>query len=222
MLNRGWFAARMTPLTLRSPPIRSGVHVRSRIPRRLPRSVRAIYHYWDDKRNGRLMPRRADLDPVDIPKLLPDIGLVDVVPDERQYVYRLIGTNEARCAAATRPARRSATPISGPASTRCSSTMTPSCAPARRSRPRPQPDQRRPLHPPRNDLSAAVGRRRDREHGAVPDRLRAAAAAGLGRVISAAPAHEARQFRRAGQIFHTEGNPPAGPVFVASDNRSVR
>jgi hypothetical protein len=34
--------------------------------------VRAIYRYWDSKRNGRLMPRRADLDPVDIPKLLPD------------------------------------------------------------------------------------------------------------------------------------------------------
>jgi hypothetical protein len=57
--------------------------------------VRAIYLYWDSKRNGRLMPSRADLDPVDIPKLLPDICLVDVVPDARKYVYRLIGTNEA-------------------------------------------------------------------------------------------------------------------------------
>ncbi len=56
--------------------------------------VRAIYLYWDGKRNGRLMPSRADLDPVDIPKLLPDICLVDVVPDARKYVYRLIGTNE--------------------------------------------------------------------------------------------------------------------------------
>ena len=56
--------------------------------------VRAIYRYWDGKRNGRLMPSRADLDPVDIPKLLPDICLVDVVPDARRYVYRLIGTNE--------------------------------------------------------------------------------------------------------------------------------
>ena len=56
--------------------------------------VRAIYRYWDSKRNGRLMPSRADLDPVDIPKLLPDICLVDVVPDPRKYVYRLIGTNE--------------------------------------------------------------------------------------------------------------------------------
>ena len=56
--------------------------------------VRAIYRYWDGKRNGRLMPRRADLDPVDIPRLLPDICLVDVVADARKYVYRLIGTNE--------------------------------------------------------------------------------------------------------------------------------
>ena len=37
--------------------------------------VRAIYRYWDGKRNGRLMPSRADLDPVDIPKLLPDAYL---------------------------------------------------------------------------------------------------------------------------------------------------
>jgi hypothetical protein len=56
--------------------------------------VRAIYRYWDSKRKGRLMPRRADLDPLDIPHFLQDIGLVDVVPNERTYVYRLIGTNE--------------------------------------------------------------------------------------------------------------------------------
>lgn len=57
--------------------------------------VRAVYRYWDGKRNGRLMPRRADLDPLEIPRYLPDICLVDVVPDARRYVYRLIGTNEA-------------------------------------------------------------------------------------------------------------------------------
>jgi len=58
--------------------------------------VRAIYEYWAGKRRGRSMPSRADLDPLDIPRLLPDICLVDVVRDERRYVYRLIGTNEAR------------------------------------------------------------------------------------------------------------------------------
>jgi len=57
--------------------------------------VRALYRYWDGKRNGRLMPSRADLDPLEIPKYLPDICLVDVVSDARKYVYRLIGTNEA-------------------------------------------------------------------------------------------------------------------------------
>ena len=57
--------------------------------------VRAIYRYWDSKRKGRRMPARADLDPLDIPRFLPDICPVDVVPDERKYVYRLIGTNEA-------------------------------------------------------------------------------------------------------------------------------
>jgi hypothetical protein len=42
------------------------------------------------------MPRRADLDPADIPpRLLPGITLVDVVPDPRRYVYRLVGTMEA-------------------------------------------------------------------------------------------------------------------------------
>ena len=40
------------------------------------------------------MPRRADLDPVDIPKLLPDVMLVDRLDDGR-YRYRLIGTENA-------------------------------------------------------------------------------------------------------------------------------
>src|SRR5262245_34711660 len=57
--------------------------------------VRAVYRYWEGTRNGRLMPSRADLDPLEIPRYLPDICLVDVVADARKYVYRLIGTNEA-------------------------------------------------------------------------------------------------------------------------------
>jgi hypothetical protein len=41
------------------------------------------------------MPRRADLDPTEIPKLLPDVMLVDVPPSGR-YRYRLIGTGNAQ------------------------------------------------------------------------------------------------------------------------------
>ena len=40
------------------------------------------------------MPRRVDIDPIDIPKLLPDLMLVDVLPAGR-YRYRLIGTENA-------------------------------------------------------------------------------------------------------------------------------
>ena len=43
------------------------------------------------------MPRRSDIDPTEIPpRLLPAISLVDVVPDDRRYVYRLMGTAEVQ------------------------------------------------------------------------------------------------------------------------------
>lgn len=47
--------------------------------------------YWRRKAGVREMPCRADIDPGEIPKLLPDLMLVDVEPDGR-YRYRLIGT----------------------------------------------------------------------------------------------------------------------------------
>jgi hypothetical protein len=50
--------------------------------------------YWRRKSTGCAMPRRADIDPVEIPKLLPDLMLVEVLPSGR-YRYRLIGTENA-------------------------------------------------------------------------------------------------------------------------------
>lgn len=61
-----------------------------------PEDVQALYRYWDQKRGARLMPSRADLDPVDLVPFLPSMLLVDVVADERLYVYRLVGTREVR------------------------------------------------------------------------------------------------------------------------------
>lgn len=56
--------------------------------------LREIYHYWLARcRDGR-PPRRADIDPVDIPRLLSRLIIVDLVPDERRFVYRLVGTKE--------------------------------------------------------------------------------------------------------------------------------
>ena len=58
-------------------------------------NLQPIFAYWLAKRGARAMPRRADLDPTEIPPLLlPGITLVDVVPDPRRYVYRLVGTME--------------------------------------------------------------------------------------------------------------------------------
>jgi hypothetical protein len=58
-------------------------------------NLRRIYAYWLSKRGDRAMPRRADLDPTEIPpQLLPGVTLVDVVADDRRYVYRLVGTKE--------------------------------------------------------------------------------------------------------------------------------
>jgi hypothetical protein len=53
------------------------------------------YEYWRRKAAGRKLPRRRDIDPVEIPKLLPDVMLVDVEPDGR-YRYRLIGTENSQ------------------------------------------------------------------------------------------------------------------------------
>src|SRR5688500_10020631 len=57
----------------------------------------ALYDYWRRKCGDRPMPSRADLDPSEIqPRLLPCISIVDVVPDERRYVYRLVGTADVQ------------------------------------------------------------------------------------------------------------------------------
>ena len=57
--------------------------------------LEAAYHYWRRKAAGRPMPSRADIDPIEIPRLLPDVMLVDALPEGR-YRYRLIGTENAR------------------------------------------------------------------------------------------------------------------------------
>ncbi|MDQ7248938.1 PAS domain-containing protein [Dongia sedimenti] len=54
----------------------------------------AVRQYWEEKRRGRPMPARADIDPIELRRFLPGIILIDVVDDERRYVYRLVGTRE--------------------------------------------------------------------------------------------------------------------------------
>ncbi|GAB4392908.1 MAG: hypothetical protein Tsb0032_10320 [Kiloniellaceae bacterium] len=53
----------------------------------------AAYRYWDGLRKGRFAPPYAEVDPVDIPKLLPFLLVTQVEQDGRQrrYRYRLCG-----------------------------------------------------------------------------------------------------------------------------------
>jgi hypothetical protein len=57
--------------------------------------IRAMYMFWLSKCRGDSPPRRSDIDPLEIPRaFLPHITIVEVVPDERRYVYRLVGTHD--------------------------------------------------------------------------------------------------------------------------------
>ena len=55
----------------------------------------ALYEYWLEKCGDRPMPMRSDIDPTSMPRrALPGISIVDVVQDNRRYVYRLVGTGD--------------------------------------------------------------------------------------------------------------------------------
>ena len=51
---------------------------------------REILRYWRRKAGDRNIPRRADIDPLEIPRLLPNVLLWDVVDDD--YLCRLSGS----------------------------------------------------------------------------------------------------------------------------------
>lgn len=54
----------------------------------------AFHAFWTGKCAGRAMPARRDFDPVEMVAFLPGIVLIDVVDDDRRFVYRLMGTRE--------------------------------------------------------------------------------------------------------------------------------
>jgi hypothetical protein len=60
----------------------------------IPAGLEPLLRYWDKKRGGRRMPRRADIDPAELVRYLSALMIVDVVADDRRYVYRLVGTRE--------------------------------------------------------------------------------------------------------------------------------
>lgn len=58
--------------------------------------LRRAFVYWQERRGDRAAPSRADLDPTDIPSLLPHLMLVEVGSGKEQLRYRLVGTEVER------------------------------------------------------------------------------------------------------------------------------
>jgi hypothetical protein len=55
-----------------------------------------LFGYWERKRGARRMPSRADIDPVDLKRILPSIMLAKFERDSRRVRFTLVGT---RCVA---------------------------------------------------------------------------------------------------------------------------
>jgi hypothetical protein len=53
---------------------------------------RQLFDYWRRSAGRRRMPARSDLDPVEVPKLLPHLGLIDVRKGMDQACFSLTGT----------------------------------------------------------------------------------------------------------------------------------
>lgn len=54
--------------------------------------LRDVFAYWQRRRGTRPMPARADIEPMDIPQLLPHVFIHDVIAAPRDYRARLLGT----------------------------------------------------------------------------------------------------------------------------------
>ncbi len=62
----------------------------------LTADLKRLYHYWESRKGTRLLPSRADIDPVDMRPYLRHVFLMDVVPPTgpgaHRFRFRLAGT----------------------------------------------------------------------------------------------------------------------------------
>ncbi|MGE5146600.1 MAG: PAS domain-containing protein [Candidatus Eiseniibacteriota bacterium] len=62
--------------------------------------LRRFYDYWQGKHRGDRLPGRQDIDPLEIPDLLPHVSILDVVGqgDAVRFRFRLVGTANVQIA----------------------------------------------------------------------------------------------------------------------------
>lgn len=51
-----------------------------------------LHDYWEAKRDGRPFPARADIDPLELRELLPNIFIIEVLAEAPHFRYRLSGS----------------------------------------------------------------------------------------------------------------------------------
>ena len=57
------------------------------------KNIGQLHKYWRTKLNRHQMPVWADIDPIDIPKPLPYVALIEVCWNSRRFLWRLIGSH---------------------------------------------------------------------------------------------------------------------------------
>ncbi len=55
-------------------------------------SLRRLFAYWDEKRAGRIAPARDEIDPVDVPDILPNMFIYRVLDGGADFRMSLFGT----------------------------------------------------------------------------------------------------------------------------------
>jgi hypothetical protein len=70
-------------------PMLSGHAFRAQL---VTQGKRELFDYWLRSAGNRRMPARSDLNPLEVPKLLPSIGLIDVREGLDAAAFRLAGT----------------------------------------------------------------------------------------------------------------------------------
>lgn len=83
----------------------------------LPPKLAALHAWWTEKQRagGGRLPSRADVNPADIPRLLPHIALLDILTDPLDYRYRVVGTRLVEMMGAERTGKRMREVLTPPA-----------------------------------------------------------------------------------------------------------
>lgn len=68
--------------------------------------LRRLHDYWQGKRKPGALPGRRDIDPIEIPQLMPQVALVDILREPLDYRYRLFGTRLVEVMGAERTGKR--------------------------------------------------------------------------------------------------------------------